>query len=86
MELQDYELAVKHKTTGKTMVISKRLYHSSPDEYDVIDGEPGKPEQKAVFVQPDGKDKDKMGKDEVDNKAPAPTSAKSAKVTAPPTL
>jgi len=81
-KLQDHELKVEHKN-GKVMVISKKLFHESPDDWKLLEGEPGEAPEQSQFVQAE-KPKDKQAEGGTVNKEDVPP-AKAKKI-APPKI
>jgi hypothetical protein len=79
--MEKHEIKVKHKSTGKLMVIAIGLYHSSPDTYEVIEGEPGESPKPDSFKPPVPNKpvitKDKQGEEPKQNKAPPKAPKKS---------
>lgn len=78
--MQDHELRVKHIVSGKELIVSKKYYHDSPDEYELLDGEAGEANEPAVFVPatpPAKVEKVKQDSGPAKNKAAPPVPAPS---------
>lgn len=48
-KLQDHELLVKHKETGKELVVSKSHYFNRSGEYEILEGDVGEFAGKPAF-------------------------------------